>query len=44
MLEEIHNPEDLKALDPARYPELAKEIRQFLIEKVSEHGGHLASN
>ncbi|QNM06926.1 1-deoxy-D-xylulose-5-phosphate synthase [Qiania dongpingensis] len=44
MLEEIRSPEDLKALDPAQFPALAEEIRQFLIEKVSEHGGHLASN
>ena len=44
MLEEIGSPEDLKSLDPSKYGELAEEIRQFLIEKVSEHGGHLASN
>ncbi|MCI8275805.1 MAG: 1-deoxy-D-xylulose-5-phosphate synthase [Lachnospiraceae bacterium] len=44
MLEQIGSPEDLKALDPGKYPELAAEIRQFLLEKVSEHGGHLASN
>lgn len=44
MLEEIRTPEDLKSLDPGKYPALAEEIRQFLIEKVSEHGGHLASN
>ena len=44
MLEEIRSPEDLKVLDPGKYSALAEEIRQFLIEKVSEHGGHLASN
>ncbi|MCI8550158.1 MAG: 1-deoxy-D-xylulose-5-phosphate synthase [Lachnospiraceae bacterium] len=44
MLENISSPEDLKALDPGKYQELAEEIRQFLLEKVSEHGGHLASN
>ncbi len=44
MLEKISSPEDLKALDPGKYQELAAEIRQFLLEKVSEHGGHLASN
>ncbi len=44
MLEKISSPEDLKALDPGKYQELAEEIRQFLLEKVSEHGGHLASN
>ncbi len=44
MLENIQCPEDLKALDPGQYPALAQEIREFLIQKVSEHGGHLASN
>ncbi len=44
MLEEIQCPDDLKAADPAKLPALAAEIREFLIEKVSEHGGHLASN
>ena len=44
MLEKISSPEDLKALDPGKYQELAAEIRQFLLKKVSEHGGHLASN
>ena len=44
MLEKIDSPEDLKALDPGKYQELAAEIRQFLLEKVSGHGGHLASN
>ncbi len=44
MLEKISSPEDLKALDPGKYQELAAEIRQFLLEKVSAHGGHLASN
>ncbi|MCI8504792.1 MAG: 1-deoxy-D-xylulose-5-phosphate synthase [Lachnospiraceae bacterium] len=44
MLEKIGSPEDLKALDPGKYQELAAEIRQFLLEKVSDHGGHLASN
>ena len=44
MLEKIGSPEDLKALEPEKYSALAEEIRQFLIERVSEHGGHLASN
>ena len=26
------------------YPVLAQEIRQFLLEKISRTGGHLASN
>lgn len=44
LLDSIKNSEDLKALNPAQYAEFAEEIRSFLIDKVSEHGGHLASN
>jgi 1-deoxy-D-xylulose-5-phosphate synthase len=44
MLEKIKHPGDIKKIDPSQYDRLAKEIRQFLIEKVSVTGGHLASN
>lgn len=44
LLDTINNSNDLKKLDPSKYPALAREIREFLIEKVSVHGGHLASN
>ncbi len=44
MLERIHGPQDIKALNSAELEELAAEIRQFLIEKTSMRGGHLASN
>ena len=44
MLEKINNPNDIKMLDKNELPELAKEIRNFLISKVSKKGGHLASN
>ncbi len=44
LLEEINRTGDIRNIDPRRYDELAKEIRQFLIEKVSVTGGHLASN
>lgn len=43
-LNKINKTNDIKALAPKEYPELAEEIREFLIEKVSAHGGHLASN
>lgn len=43
-LEQINSPEDLKALPREHLPELAEEIRQFLIESISVTGGHLASN
>ncbi|MBR5474249.1 MAG: 1-deoxy-D-xylulose-5-phosphate synthase [Lachnospiraceae bacterium] len=44
ILDSIRVPGDLKEIDPSLYPELAAEIRDFLIEKVSENGGHLGSN
>lgn len=44
LLNKIEKTNDIKKLDPAEYEPLAQEIREFLIEKVSMHGGHLASN
>lgn len=43
-LDKIEKTNDIKKLDPSEYEPLAQEIREFLIEKVSVHGGHLASN
>lgn len=43
-LELINNANDIKNIDKADYPALAQEIREFLIEKISVTGGHLASN
>ncbi len=44
LLSRIHSPADLKAMREADLPALADEIRAFLIEHVTETGGHLASN
>lgn len=43
-LNDINSPEDLKKLPDSAMPELAEEIRDFLIKSVGETGGHLASN
>ena len=43
-LEQIQNVNDIKNIDPKAYEELAQEIRDFLIRKVSVTGGHLGSN
>ena len=43
-LEKINSPQDLKALNRDETVALSQEIREFLIENVSECGGHLASN
>ena len=44
MLEEINQVNDIKKIKKEDLPALAEEIRSFLIEKISETGGHLASN
>ena len=44
ILEKINNPQDIKQLKIKEKKILAQEIREFLIEKVSKSGGHLASN
>ncbi len=44
LLENINSSDDIKKLDLQQLKKLAAEIRQFLIEKVSVTGGHLASN
>jgi 1-deoxy-D-xylulose-5-phosphate synthase len=40
----INSPEDVRKLSEDEVENLAFEIREFLIEKVSKTGGHLASN
>lgn len=44
LLEKINKPNDIKKIPPEEYNDLAEEIRQFLIEKISHTGGHLGSN
>ena len=44
MLEKINLPEDLKKLNIEEKNKLAEEIRKYVLEVVSENGGHLASN
>ncbi len=44
LLEQIKDPQDIKNLKGEELDMLAGEIRQFLIDKISVTGGHLASN
>lgn len=44
ILDRINGPENLKGLSKKELIRLSVEIRDFLIKKVSENGGHLASN
>ncbi|WP_210020935.1 MULTISPECIES: 1-deoxy-D-xylulose-5-phosphate synthase [unclassified Paenibacillus] len=44
LLNQIHQPEDLKGLTVEQLEQVAAETREFLIEKLSATGGHLAPN
>lgn len=44
VLERIHKENDIKQLNKQELSVLSDEIREFLIEKISVTGGHLASN
>jgi 1-deoxy-D-xylulose-5-phosphate synthase len=43
ILSQIDSPADLRELDENLLPELAEEIRAFLLQSLSQTGGHLAS-
>ena len=40
----INKENDIKNVDKADWPVLASEIRDFLVNSISETGGHLGSN
>ncbi|HHB91975.1 MAG TPA: hypothetical protein ENK59_02035, partial [Thioploca sp.] len=40
LLEQIQNPEDLRNLSELQLPQLADELREFLVETLSRTGGH----
>ena len=44
ILDKVNYPEDLKKLSILEKQQLAKEIREYILEVVSKNGGHLASN
>jgi 1-deoxy-D-xylulose-5-phosphate synthase len=44
LLSDIRSPEDVRAMTPGQMPELAEEIRRFLVDNVSRTGGHLGPN
>ena len=44
VLDKINGPNDVKKLDPEEVIQLSYEIREFLINKLSKTGGHIASN
>src|SRR5919204_6054446 len=44
LLDQIQGPADLRRLTRPQLAELAKEIRSFLVDQISETGGHLSPN
>ncbi|MBQ7758548.1 MAG: 1-deoxy-D-xylulose-5-phosphate synthase [Anaerotignum sp.] len=44
ILKHIHSTEDIRKLNDTELKQLCKELRKFLLQKVSKTGGHLASN
>lgn len=43
-LEKINSPADMKGMSMEQLKDLAKEVRETLIKKLSEHGGHIGPN
>jgi 1-deoxy-D-xylulose-5-phosphate synthase len=44
LLSDIHSPDDLKKLDPDQLAEVSDELRDFIIDTVSIHGGHFGAS
>lgn len=44
LLAQINTPEDLRRLDVKQLPQVCDELREFIIEQLAEHPGHLASS
>jgi len=44
LLKTINSPEDLKKLDPSALHQVCDELRQYIIDVVSVHGGHFAAS
>jgi 1-deoxy-D-xylulose-5-phosphate synthase len=44
LLETINSPEDLRKLSLDKLPQLAEELRDFIVKSVAKTGGHLASS
>ena len=44
LLDTIYNPNDLRKLNPDQLPDLAKELREFIIDIVATKEGHLGAS
>ncbi len=44
LLDTVGSPQDLRRLDKKQLPQVAAELREFLLDSVGQTGGHFASN
>lgn len=44
LLQSIQNPDDIKKLSREQLPKLCEELRQYIIDVVSVHGGHFGAS
>ena len=44
LLDKISTPAELRRLDKSQLPQVARELRDFVLKSVSQTGGHLSSN
>jgi len=44
LLETISNPDDLRAYEVTKLPQIANELRNYILSSVASTGGHLSSN
>ncbi|MEO2162216.1 MAG: 1-deoxy-D-xylulose-5-phosphate synthase N-terminal domain-containing protein, partial [bacterium] len=44
LLDQVHSPVALRALEPEQLPDLCDQLRAFLLQSVQGTGGHLGSN
>lgn len=43
LLDQVNNPEQLRALEESELPQLARELREFLLYSVGQTGGHFGA-
>jgi 1-deoxy-D-xylulose-5-phosphate synthase len=43
LLDQINSPDDLKSMDPEDFPDLARQLRNFLLYSVGQTGGHFGA-
>lgn len=44
LLEQIESPSDLRSMEKSKLGQVAKELRAYILDSVSQTGGHLSSN